>query len=233
MRTLKFSFIVGALATVPAFTVPAFTQVVPSTQSQGQASSDSEVHLLTRGPQSLWPVEDAAAANKSNSDPEMMRVADAVFKTSMLYGLPITTPLRQAYEQKLVAVERNFQNGTSAGITVDQLANLYNQVAQALGSQTQTDSGQLTFLRWQLATQEPHFIKSDGALSPLQGIHLLSMLLFQKLNNDAYKDKGNPFLTPAQQRIALQNSIRSGFQKLSQSDGLMLLGKAANLFGVN
>ncbi|HZP34286.1 MAG TPA: hypothetical protein VFB23_13090 [Candidatus Acidoferrales bacterium] len=172
-------------------------------------------------------------ANKTGSDPEMMRVADAVFKTSMLYGLPITTPLRQAYEGKIVAAERNFQNGTSAGITIDQLAGLYNQVAQALGSQTQTDSGQLTFLRWQLATQEPHFIKSDGALSPLQGIHLLSMLLFQKLNNDAYKDKGNPFLTSAQQRIALQESIRGGFKKLSQSDGLTLLGQATNLFGLN
>jgi hypothetical protein len=106
-------------------------------------------------------------------------------------------------ENKLTDAEINFRNNTGHGVSEAQLVDLMNWLGDRfhLPPYTRTTAAQVRTLRMKLAIMSPYFMGSTLSgreiakgghvrteMSPLQALHLLNVLVDQKVINPDYQD---------------------------------------------
>jgi hypothetical protein len=118
-----------------------------------------------------------------------------------IYSLP--SPVTNALESDLARAEIAYRNGSGAGVTETQLVALMNSLAVKfkLPAYTRTTPAQVRGLRMRLVPSLPFFMGSglvrremakgesiEESMSPLQAMHLLGVMIDQKIANPNYQD---------------------------------------------
>jgi hypothetical protein len=115
----------------------------------------------------------------------------------------IPQPLDTLFESNLTRAENAYRNNLGPGVSETQLLHLMNTVAAKLKlpEYTKATPAQIRTLRMHLAVSSPHFMGSgltapemkvgdsiNPVMSPLQAMHLFSVMVDQKVMNPDYQD---------------------------------------------
>ena len=135
-----------------------------------------------------------------------------------VYSMPDV--LSETLESKLADAETNFRNGQGHAVGEQQLVDVLNWMGEKfhLPSYTKTTTAQVRILRMKLAIEAPYLMGSTLAgkelekgahvraeLSPVQAMHLLSVMIDQKVLNPDYQDPSTDIVASERQR---QEEIR-------------------------
>lgn len=142
------------------------------------------------------------ARNAGADQPQSIAdLAHAVTIYRHLYNLP--PALSTLLENKLTRSEQAYRNGLGHGVSEEQIVSFMNHLRRKLNLPTylETTPVQVRNLRMRLATKSPYLMGSgltshrlrkgqtvDSTLSPLQAMHLINVMIDQKVLNDAYQD---------------------------------------------
>ena len=130
---------------------------------------------------------------------------------------PLPAPIVTLLEEKLTTAEVNFRMSNGPGVNESQLVDLLNSIQLKLGLPTyeKTTAAQVRTLRVKLAMMSPHMMgdtliggqklhKGDHVcteMAPLQAMHLLEVMIDQKILNPDYQDPSIDLLSAERQHL--------------------------------
>ena len=104
---------------------------------------------------------------------------------------------------KLIKDEKDFRAGKTSGVTLEQVAAYYNNLAYQVGAPeyASTNAQQLLHLRMKVSVYEPQFLGKNffhekglnTTMSPMQAAHLLTLMIEQKVINPVYQTTPSQF----------------------------------------
>lgn len=143
----------------------------------------------------------AVSALGKTDQPSVSQLASAVYQVPHYFTLqPIAM---SSYSDKLVQSELEFRDGASKGVSEQELVDLANSVQNRLGlpAYLRTTPQQVRIVRMRCFVDSPQFmissLPSHGLkkgerispyMSPLQALHIFSILIDQKVHNPDFQD---------------------------------------------
>ncbi len=165
---------------------------------EAQSTSNSGATTMSSRYQQL---EIAARSADLRSPSSIDDLTHSVVTCPHVFALP--APLSQSLEQRLSRAEISYREGRGRGVTEHQLVEFLNSLAQKLNlpDYAKTTPAQLRVLRMTSATQWPVLMGTglsgpkahvgstvNETMSPLQAMHLLGLMIDQKIVNPMYQD---------------------------------------------
>lgn len=172
-----------------------------------------------------------------NNRQSIQGLAHEIIVSPHIYHVP--DPVAIFLEDKLTDAEINFRNNNGHAVSETQLIDLVNWMADRfhMPLYVKTTAAQVRTLRMKLAISSPFLmgstltgkeVKKGGHvrtdMSPLQAMHLLNVLVDQKMVNPDYQDPSIDIVTAERQR---EDELR----KASPTNGRVVSGKLAWVAG--
>jgi hypothetical protein len=146
-------------------------------------------------------IDKKAQALKANDDASIRALADEIFAFPHVFGR-LPAAVEAPFKDRLVGAEAAHLAGRAKGVREEDIVRFVDRLADKLGvpDYARTNLHQVQVVRMRLALQSPAFMgrnlaradakvgeRVNSEMSPLQAVHLLSVLFDQKLINPDFQ----------------------------------------------
>jgi hypothetical protein len=164
-------------------------------QSRDQLIANAAL-LIMPGPTPSKEVEDAASAITPGNSDSIRALVEAVFKFSRFQAPEVMVAV---VKQRLIDAQTAYLEGTNAGVSDGAVVDALNALATAFETPdyARVSLLQVQFVRSRLASLMPMLFKpvrpdlqvgeANTAMSPVQGLFLMSIVIDQKTQNANYQ----------------------------------------------